>query len=120
MHVDRRAVADRREQLVAVLQRSGALIMLAVTLVAGAGAFGSSFTHPDNLIDTVAAGSAFLAIVAVGMTFVIISGGIDLSVGAVLAMSAVLTAYCAREYGPIAGIIVPLAAARSSASPRDC
>ena len=93
-----------------MLQRSGAVFMLVITLVAGAASFGTSFTHPDNLIDTVAAGSAFLALVSVGMTFVIISGGIDLSVGAVLAMSAVLTAYCAAEYGPVAAIIVPLAA----------
>ena len=110
VHVDRRAGADRRERLFGVLQRSGAPIMLVITLMVGAAAFGSNFTSPENLIDTVAAGSAFLAIVAVGMTFVIISGGIDLSVGAVLAMSAVLTAYCAAEYGPVAGLVVPLVA----------
>ena len=59
---------------------AGSFVRPVLTLVTGAAAFGTNFTSPDNLIDTVAAGSAFLAIVAVGMTFVIVSGGIDLSV----------------------------------------
>jgi hypothetical protein len=40
--------------------------MLSVTLCIGAVSFGESFTQPDNLIRTIAAGSAFLALVAVG------------------------------------------------------
>jgi len=36
--------------------------------------------------------NAFLCVAAVGMTFVILSGGIDLSVGAVIALSTMLTA----------------------------
>ena len=34
--------------------------------------------------------NAFLLVVAIGMTFVILAGGIDLSVGAVLALAATL------------------------------
>jgi simple sugar transport system permease protein len=37
--------------------------------------------------------NAFLGIIAVGMTFVIISGGIDLSVGSMVAFTGVLTAF---------------------------
>jgi simple sugar transport system permease protein len=36
--------------------------------------------------------NAFLLVVAIGMTFVILTGGIDLSVGAVVALSTVLCA----------------------------
>lgn len=43
--------------------------------------------------------NAFLAIIALGMTFVILSGGIDLSVGAVLAFSSVLCATLVQNYG---------------------
>lgn len=43
--------------------------------------------------------NAFLAITALGMTFVILSGGIDLSVGAVLAFSSVLCATLVQNYG---------------------
>ncbi|QDY70881.1 galactofuranose ABC transporter, permease protein YjfF [Qingshengfaniella alkalisoli] len=43
--------------------------------------------------------NAFLGIVAVGMTFVIISGGIDLSVGSVIAFSGVFIAVVLRDTG---------------------
>ncbi|MCV0397154.1 MAG: sugar ABC transporter permease YjfF [Rhizobiaceae bacterium] len=42
---------------------------------------------------------AFLGIVAVGMTFVILSGGIDLSVGSVIAFSGVFVAVMLRDTG---------------------
>ena len=43
--------------------------------------------------------NAYLGIVAVGMTFVILSGGIDLSVGAVIAFSGVFIAVMLRDTG---------------------
>ncbi|SIT36641.1 putative sugar transporter subunit: membrane component of ABC superfamily [Paraburkholderia piptadeniae] len=52
--------------------------------------------------------NAFLLIVAIGMTFVILSGGIDLSVGAVVALTTVLCAMGAeRLHWPI-WVIAPL------------
>ena len=54
--------------------------------------------------------NAFLGIAAVGMTFVIISGGIDLSVGAVISTSAMIIAVIDQAGGsPIVGIPVALA-----------
>lgn len=44
--------------------------------------------------------TSFIAIMAVGATFVIISGGIDLSVGAIYALASVLAAMVFRAYGP--------------------
>ncbi|MCL2009263.1 MAG: sugar ABC transporter permease YjfF [Synergistaceae bacterium] len=41
--------------------------------------------------------NAYLGVSAVGMTFVIISGGIDLSVGSVAALSTMLIAWCTAE-----------------------
>ena len=50
--------------------------------------------------------NAFLLIVAIGMTFVIISGGIDLSVGAVVALTTILCAVMAeRWHWPVAAVI---------------
>ena len=43
--------------------------------------------------------NAFLLVVAVGMTFVILTGGIDLSVGAVVALSTVLCATLVQRQG---------------------
>jgi simple sugar transport system permease protein len=43
--------------------------------------------------------NAFLLVVAVGMTFVILTGGIDLSVGAVVAFTTVLLATLVQQHG---------------------
>ena len=51
---------------------------------------------------------SFLAVIALGMTFVIISGGIDLSVGSNYALGGVLAAYGA-QYGLVVAILLPLA-----------
>jgi ribose transport system permease protein len=56
-----------------------------------------SFLNADNLLN-VANQIAVIAILAVGMTLVIITGGIDLSVGSLIALSAVLAALLIRRY----------------------
>src|SRR6185436_21026869 len=50
------------------------------------------FLKPENLANIMRQLSE-IGIIAVGMTLVILTGGIDLSVGSVLALSAVLTAF---------------------------
>jgi galactofuranose transport system permease protein len=45
--------------------------------------------------------NAFLAVTAIGMTFVILSGGIDLSVGSVIAFTGVLTAVLIQAGWPL-------------------
>jgi len=45
--------------------------------------------------------TAVFIIMGVGMTFVIISGGIDLSIGAVLAFSSIIVAWCAAAGWPL-------------------
>lgn len=54
--------------------------------------------------------NAFLGIAAVGMTFVILSGGIDLSVGSVIAFTGVLLAVLITKYGvhPLVAFAVAL------------
>ena len=54
--------------------------------------------------------NAFLGIAAVGMTFVILSGGIDLSVGSVIAFTGVLLAVLITNYGvhPLAAFAIAL------------
>jgi ribose/xylose/arabinose/galactoside ABC-type transport system permease subunit len=53
--------------------------------------------------------SAVIAVIALGETFVIIAGSIDLSVGSVVALSGVTGAITANRYGILAGIAVGLA-----------
>ena len=52
--------------------------------------------------------NAFLIVVGVGMTFVILTGGIDLSVGSVVALSTMLSASLLEERGWPAFIVLPL------------
>jgi ribose transport system permease protein len=67
-------------------------------------------TQPDSFLDTdnvqlILTQSSVIGVVTVGMTFVIISGGIDLSVGAIVALASVwATTVATQEYG-FAGIL---------------
>lgn len=74
------------------LQRYGGLIALLLVLilrVVGLSLYSPFFLTLRNLKNILNQMSTYL-LLAVGMTFVIISGGIDLSVGAVIALSAVI------------------------------
>ncbi len=73
------------------------------------------FLKGENLLN-IANQIAVIAIVAIGMTLVIITGGIDLSVGSLIALSAVLTAVWIRDFAgglqatPAGMVLVCLAA----------
>ncbi|CAM4222206.1 simple sugar transport system permease protein [Paenibacillus endophyticus] len=51
--------------------------------------------------------NAFLLIVAVGMTFVIVSGGIDLSVGSMVALTTMLSATLIEQLGWPPSLVIP-------------
>lgn len=53
--------------------------------------------------------NAFLIVTAVGMTFVLISGGIDISVGAVIALTCMLSAFLLEVLHWPAYIVIPVA-----------
>jgi ribose/xylose/arabinose/galactoside ABC-type transport system permease subunit len=97
----------RSERLFALLQRHGALAVLILVVAVSTFAFDRFFTF-ENL-ENIAAQSSFLALIAVGMTFVIISKGIDLSVGSLLALGGVLAAYSVQVAWLLA-LIVPVLA----------
>jgi len=98
--------AERNAAFAGVLQRQGAAVVLVLGIAAAWFAF-PHFGTADNLRNLVLQGS-FLAVIALGMTFVIISGGIDLSVGSNYALGGVLAAYGA-QYGLVVAILLPLA-----------
>lgn len=52
--------------------------------------------------------NAFLCIVAVGMTFVILSGGIDLSVGSVIALTTMVSAALVEKHQMSPVLVIPL------------
>ncbi|TDE27881.1 ABC transporter permease [Nonomuraea mesophila] len=95
-----------REQVSRVLQQHGAVMVLGVLVIVGSLAF-DSFATTGNAASVVVS-SSFLAIIAIGMTFVIISGGIDLSVGSLFVLGGVLAAY-GSQYGLVVALLLPLA-----------
>ena len=56
-----------------------------------------NFLKPGNLLQ-IANQIAVVAIIAIGMTMVIIVGGIDLSVGSLIGLAGVITAYLIRDF----------------------
>lgn len=58
---------------------------------------GSNFLKRENLLN-IANQIAVIAIMAIGMTLVILTGGIDLSVGSLLALAAVVSTWLIREW----------------------
>jgi galactofuranose transport system permease protein len=95
----------RGERLSSQLQRRGAFVVL-VLLVGGASAFSSTFPTWSN-ISSIPGNNAFVWLLALGMTFVITTGGIDLSVGSLFALGGVLAAW-ASHTGTWFAILVPL------------
>jgi ribose/xylose/arabinose/galactoside ABC-type transport system permease subunit len=83
------------------------LALLIVIFAAGASryrGFASGQVIANLFVD-----NAFLIVLAVGMTFVILTGGIDLSVGSVVALSTMIAASLAQAgWSPVAVILVVL------------
>ncbi|WP_017615080.1 ABC transporter permease/substrate-binding protein [Nocardiopsis salina] len=93
---------------------NGALTALTV-LVVFMSLLSDDFLTAQNLLN-VGVQAAVIAVLAFGVTFVIISGGIDLSVGSVAALSATMLAWLATVEGVPVHLAVPLAAATGTAA----
>ena len=98
----RKILASEQAGLVLVIAILGTLL----TALAGShvdrltGAEVNNFLNSYTLIQT-ATDASFFAVMAVGATIVIISGGIDLSVGSIYALSGVTAALVLRALGPM-------------------
>ena len=88
---------------------AGVGVVVALLLLVGFGAFRyDGFLGSYNVLTVLRYNSMF-ALVGLGMCFVIMTGGIDLSVGSVAAMSSVVSAYLS-PYGLAAGLAGGIAA----------
>lgn len=99
--------------------RSGAVVLLILLLGAALSVGSSSFLDPLNLFNILNQNAALL-VVAAALTLVVISGGFDLSTGAIYALAAVISAWCAHDAafvsvfgagacyvaGPIVGVLL--------------
>jgi ribose transport system permease protein len=91
--IDQREMAQssRIAGAASVIQRQGALVALIALLVFGVLRYGENFYSEYNIKELLRYNAMF-GLIALGMTFVIMTGGIDLSVGAVAALSSVVLA----------------------------
>src|SRR3712207_1497737 len=96
----RGAMRERFSDVVSQLAAAGALIVVFVVLSIAS----PEFLTADNLFN-IGSQTAVTAVIAIGMTLVIITAGIDLSVGSVAALAGVLGVMMMAQ----AGLPVPLA-----------
>ncbi|MBB3612380.1 ABC transporter permease [Rhizobium sp. BK602] len=106
-----------RQSRISLARLSGAtgpligLLLLCVFLSIATDTFLST-RNALNILDQI----TVLGIMSVGMTFVILIGGIDLSVGSVLALSMMIMGWVANVAGLPMGIAIPLALLASALS----
>ena len=74
----------------------GLVIALALLVVVGIWTGGERFASVDNTL-TILRFASVIGVVSIGMTFVIIGGGIDLSVGAIVALASVWSTTIATQ-----------------------
>lgn len=95
---------DKRE----LLRRYGIVLMLLALIVYFS--FGSEYFLTGGNIVNVLRQSAVTGISAVGLTYIMLTGGIDLSIGAVIGLTAVTAASCMAKLGmhPLLACIISL------------
>lgn len=91
-----------RNEIVGLLARQGILIAFVVFMVVFALA-NHRFVAPDNLLGVIRS-SAILGVMALGVTFVVISGNLDLSVGSMMSFSTIVVLDLHDKVGPMLAI----------------
>ncbi|KJZ24619.1 ABC transporter permease [Tritonibacter mobilis] len=91
-----------KEQIGRVLAKQGILIAFAIFLVAFTIA-NPKFLSVDNVFSVVRS-SAILGVMALGVTFVVISGNLDLSVGSMMSFSTIVVLDLHDTLGPLLAI----------------
>jgi ribose/xylose/arabinose/galactoside ABC-type transport system permease subunit len=91
-----------------VLEKRGISLFIVLFLIAS---FSSDTFFSKSNLSNVLLQVSTDGIVAIGMTYVILSGGIDLSVGNLIALVSVITILVQASHGTIAGIVLALIAA---------
>ena len=72
-----------------ILSQEGILLVVIIVLMVGVGTAYPRFRAPNNLSD-IFQSNAYLAVAAVGMSILIISGNIDISIGSLVGVLAIL------------------------------
>src|SRR4029453_549055 len=87
-----------------LVNERGGLIGLVIVAVAFGALIGPQFFAAANL-ELMARQTVIVCVAALGMTMIIVSGGIDLSVGSIVDRKSVVTAILLRHAGPLAAAL---------------
>ncbi|QQM30046.1 ABC transporter permease [Martelella lutilitoris] len=91
-----------RKDVGALLARQGILIAFVVFMI-GFALINQRFVAPDNILGVIRS-SAILGVIALGVTFVVIGGNLDLSVGSMMSFSTIVVLDLHDRLGPVLGI----------------
>jgi ribose/xylose/arabinose/galactoside ABC-type transport system permease subunit len=97
--------ASRSDRIFGLIQERGAFAVLAALVLICSFAF-DGFLTAENL-ENILLHNSFLGLLVVGQTFVIITGGIDLSVGSLVALGGVLAAQSSGR-GWVIALLFPI------------
>lgn len=93
------------------MRNAGLAVVFVLICIIGLWSAGDRFGTQANVL-VILRSAAVIGVVSVGMTFVIIGGGIDLSVGAIVGLASVwATTVATQDYGPYAMIFTAVVVA---------
>jgi len=89
-----------------VHRREAAIFLALVLILVGITVVAPNFVSASNL-HILSRQISFVALVALGQLFVILHGGIDLSVGSIMALAGMVAAYCMKiEINPVLAVLL--------------
>ena len=104
--IERRS-ESRLLEFIKGIWRDYSVVVVFVAIIGICGAFAPRFLRPENLLN-ILRNTSIVGSIALGMTFVIIAGGIDLSSGPVLATSGAVLIFLQRMVNADGTPVVPL------------
>jgi ribose transport system permease protein len=93
--------------LIKKIWRNYSVLVVFAAIIGICGLFAPRFLHPDNLLN-ILRNTSTVGAIALGMTFVIIAGGIDLSSGPVMATAGAVLILLQRMVAPDGSPLIPL------------
>jgi ribose transport system permease protein len=107
MEIEAKASEHRVLNALLGVWRNDSVVVVFFVILGLCGIAAPRFLHPDNLLN-ILRNTSIVGVIALGMTFVIIGGGIDLSSGPVLATSGAVLILLQRMVQPDGTPLVPL------------
>src|SRR5262245_46574762 len=101
--------ADRRRMIKSFNLTGQMPLISLIVLCAITALLTDRFLSPLNLTNVLVQ-SSIMAVIAIGMTFVIVGGGFDLSVGSTVAFAGCVAAMTLAKFGIVAGVLAGIAA----------